>query len=94
MPPHTTGLIVWDPHHGHDVHPDADGWVAVPSPACQDGRGQLRLNVFSGHDVCLAWSLTSDDEGPAASARDGAPLGPHWLEHLLQDHVAQPVVAS
>jgi hypothetical protein len=88
MPPHSTGAIIGDPH------PGTDGWVAVPCPACQDSHGQPRLNVFSGHDVCLAWSLTSDEEGSGASARGGRPLGPHWLEHLGQDRVTQPVVAS
>jgi hypothetical protein len=94
MPLHTAELALWYPDHGPNVQPDAERWVSLPCPACQHGRGQLQLTIFSGHSICLAWSLTSDDEGSAASARGGGPLGPHWLEHLRQDRVAQPVVAS
>jgi hypothetical protein len=93
MPPHSTGAIIWDPHHGHDSHPGADGWVAVPCPACQDSHGQLRLKIFSGHDVWLTWSLTNDDGGSAVSARGGGRLGPHWLTRLEDNTAAQPVAA-
>ena len=33
--------------------PDADGWVTGICPTCRDPRGTLRVNVYSGHYVCL-----------------------------------------
>jgi hypothetical protein len=93
MPLHTAELALWYPDHGPNVQPDADGWVALPCPAYQDGRGQLRHKIFSGHDVCLAWSLTNDDEGVADSARGARRLGPQWLARLEDNTAAQPVAA-
>jgi len=91
---HTTGLFLRYSNHRQDVQSHIEGWIIMSCPTCQDGHGQLHLNILSGHYVCLTWSLTNDDEASAVSARGGGRLGPYWLARLVDNTMAQSVAAS